>query len=64
MSSKEEVKPLSETLAATVNDAEDDTKVKEGKKPFLEPTVSASLNILDATAFFQSSAALDSSDTL
>lgn len=62
MSPKEEIKPTSETSAATLNEGDEQTPVK-GKKPFLEPTVSVSLNILDATAFFQGSAALDVADT-
>lgn len=62
MSPQEETKPMSETSAATLNEGEEQTAVKTGKKPFLEPTVSASLNILDATAFFQGSAALDVAD--
>jgi len=63
MSSKDEIEPLSETSAAALNEVEEQTAVKHGKKPFLEPTVSVSLNILDATAFFQGTAALDTADT-
>lgn len=62
MSPKEEIKPLSEISAAALNEGEEQTEVETGKKPFLEPTVSVSLNILDATAFFQGSAALDVTD--
>ncbi len=61
MSPKEEIKP-SETSAATLNEGEEQTAIKKGKKPFLEPTVSVSFNILDATAFFQGTAALDAAD--
>ena len=57
----EETNPASETSAATSTESEEQNVVK-GKKPFLEPTVSVSLNILDATAFFQGSAALDVAD--
>jgi hypothetical protein len=63
MSPKEEIKPVSETSAATLNEGEEQTAVKPGKKPFLEPTVSVSLNILDATAFFQVTPALDIGDS-
>jgi len=59
MSPKEETEPMSETSAATLSEGEEQTAIKTGKKPFLEPTVSVSLNILDSTAFFQGSAALD-----
>ena len=62
MSPKEEIKPTSETSAATLKDGEQQTVVKNGKKVFLEPTISISLNVLDATAFFQGSAALDAAD--
>lgn len=63
MSSKEEIKPPSETSPATLNEGEEQTAIK-AKKPFLEPTVSVSLNILDATAFFGGSVpALDTGDT-
>lgn len=55
MSPKEETKPMSETSEAPLNQGDEQTAVKKGKKPFLEPTVSVSLNILDATAFFQGS---------
>ncbi len=44
---QDETKPMTETSAATLNEAEEQTVVKTGKKPFLEPTVSVSLNILD-----------------
>jgi hypothetical protein len=57
----EETNPVAETSATTSNESEEQ-KVVKGKKPFLEPTVSVSLNILDATAFFQGSAALDVAD--
>jgi hypothetical protein len=63
MSHKEETEPASETSAATLNKGEEQTTVKKAKKPFLEPTVSVSLNILDATAFFQGTAALDIADS-
>jgi hypothetical protein len=63
MSPKEEIKPTSETSAASLDEGEEQTTVKKGKKPFLEPTLSVSLNVLDATAFFQASAALDIADT-
>lgn len=59
---KDETKPMTETSAATLNDGDEQTLVETGKKPFLEPTVSVSLNILDTTAFFQGSAALDTAD--
>lgn len=62
MSPQDENKPMTETSAATLNEAEEQTVVKPAKKPFLEPTVSVSLNILDATAFFQGSAAIDAAD--
>jgi hypothetical protein len=57
----EEAKPVTESSATTLNESEEQNVVK-GKKPFLEPTISVSLNILDATAFFQGSAALDVAD--
>ena len=59
---KDETKPLTETSAAPLNEADEQTVVNSGKKPFLEPTLSISLNILDSTAFFQGSAALDTAD--
>ncbi|MCM3871810.1 MAG: hypothetical protein ND895_14100 [Pyrinomonadaceae bacterium] len=59
---QDETKPITETSAATLNEAEEQTVVTTRKKPFLEPTVSVSLNILDSTAFFQGSAALDAAD--
>jgi hypothetical protein len=62
MSPKEEIKPMSETSAESSNEGEEQSEVKKGKKPFLEPTVSVSLNILDATAFFQGTGALDIAD--
>jgi len=62
MSSQDETKPITESSAAKLNDSDEQTVVKAGKKPFPEPTVSVSLNILDATAFFQGSAALDTAD--
>lgn len=62
MSSKEETKPTSETSPATLNEGEEQSAIKTGKKPFLEPTVSVSLNILDSTAFFQGSMAIDLAD--
>ena len=62
MSPQDETKPMTETSAATSNEGEEQTVVTTGKKPFLEPTVSVSLNILDATAFFQGSAAIDAAD--
>jgi hypothetical protein len=62
MSPQDETKPVNETSAATLNESGEQTVDKTGKKPFLEPTVSVSLNILDATAFFQGSAALDVAD--
>jgi hypothetical protein len=62
MSPQDETKPVNETSAATLNEGGEQTVNKNGKKPFLEPTVSVSLNILDATAFFQGSAALDTAD--
>jgi len=58
----DETKPMTEISSATSNEGEEPTVVTTGKKPFLEPTVSISLNILDATAFFQGSAALDGAD--
>lgn len=62
MSPQEGIKPTNETSAETLNQGEEQTAVKKGKKPFIEPTVSISLNILDATAFFQGSAGLDNTD--
>jgi hypothetical protein len=62
MSPNEETEPKSETSAATLSEGEEQTGIKTGKKPFIEPALSVSLNILDATAFFQGSAALDLTD--
>ena len=62
MSPQDETKPVTEISAAIAHEGEVQAEVNTGKKPFLEPTVSVSLNILDATAFFQGSAALDMSD--
>ena len=62
MSPQDETKPMTENSAAAVSEGEEQVVVKTGKKPFLEPTVSVSLNILDATAFFQGSAAIDLTD--
>jgi hypothetical protein len=58
---QDESKPVTES-PATLNEADEQTVVTPGKKPFLEPTVSVSLNILDSTAFFQGSAAIDAAD--
>jgi len=58
MSPMEETKPVSENSAATLDECDEQPVAKKGKKPFVEPTVSVSLNILDATAFFQGTAAL------
>ena len=62
MSSQDETKAMIETSAATLNEGDEQPEVKTGKKPFLEPTVSVSLNILDATAFFQGSGGIDAAD--
>lgn len=62
MSPKEETKPPNETSPATLNEGEEQTAVKTGKRPFLEPTISVSLNVLDATAFFGGTPALDIGD--
>ncbi len=62
MSPQDEIKPANETSAAALNEGGEQTVDKTGKKPFLEPTVSVSLNILDSTAFFQGSATIDSAD--
>lgn len=59
---QDETKPMTETSAAALTEGEEQTVVKTGKRPFLEPTVSVSLNILDATAFFQGSTAFDAAD--
>jgi hypothetical protein len=64
MSPKEEIRPKSDTSPATLNQDEERNLVKTGKKPFVEPTVSVSLNILDSTSFFQGSAAIDVADTV
>jgi hypothetical protein len=55
MSPQDETRPMTETSAAASNDDANQTLVDTGKKPFLEPTISLSLNILDSTAFFQGS---------
>jgi hypothetical protein len=62
MSPKDETTPLTETSAATLNKGEEHLVIESAKKPFPEPTVSVSLNILDATTFFQGSAGLDGTD--
>jgi hypothetical protein len=62
MSPKEETMPPSETSPATLNEDEGQTIVNKSKKPFIEPTVSVSLNILDVTAFFQGTAAFEAAD--
>jgi hypothetical protein len=62
MSPKEESKPIVENGSENSTEAHEQIPVTTGKKPFLEPTLSVSLNILDATAFFQGSAALDAAD--
>lgn len=62
MSPKEESKPIVENGSENSTVPNDQIPVTTGKKPFLEPTLSVSLNILDATAFFQGSAALDAAD--
>jgi hypothetical protein len=59
---QDETKPITENSAATLDQGEVQAEVKTGKKPFLEPALSVSLNILDATAFFQGSAAVDAAD--
>jgi len=63
MSSKEETRPPNQTSPATLNDGDEQTAIKTGKKPFVEPTISVSLNILDATAFFGGTPVLDIGDT-
>ena len=62
MSPQDEPNLLNDTSADTLSEGEEQTVEATGKKPFLEPTVSISLNILDATAFFQGSVALDVTD--
>lgn len=62
MSPQDETKPINETSVETLHEGREQTVDNTRKKPFLEPTVSVSLNILDATAFFQGSAALDAVD--
>jgi hypothetical protein len=59
---QDDTKSMTETSAATTNQGEEQTVVKTGNKPFIEPTISVSLNILDATAFFQGSAGIDAAD--
>lgn len=61
MSPKEETQPPIET-PPTLNEGEEQIVVKKGKKPFLEPSISVSLNILDVTAFFQGTAAFEAAD--
>jgi hypothetical protein len=62
MSPKEESKPIVENGSENSTEGQEQVPVRIGKKPFIEPTLSISLNILDATAFFQGSAALDAVD--
>lgn len=62
MSPKEESKAIVENGSDNSTEGQEQVLVKTGKKPFIEPTLSVSLNILDATAFFQGSAALDAVD--
>ena len=62
MSPKEETNPIVENGSEHSKQGHEQISVKTAKKPFLEPTLSVSLNILDATAFFQGSAALDAVD--
>lgn len=62
MSPKEESKPVVENGSENSTKGQEQISVTTSKKPFLEPTLSVSLNILDATAFFQGSAALDAVD--
>ena len=62
MSPKEDTKPVVENGSENSTEGQEQIPVTTVKKPFLEPTLSVSLNILDATAFFQGSAALDAAD--
>lgn len=62
MSPKEESKPPIENSAATLNEGEEQNVIKKSKRPFIEPTVSVSLNVLDVTAFFQGTAAFEAAD--
>lgn len=55
--SRETESPAEMNEGATVTSAHH-TSVPD-KKPFVEPTVKQPLNLLDVTAFFQGSAALD-----
>lgn len=60
MSSKEN-KSVTELSAAASNreGIQTELELDQIRKPFVEPLVSIPLDILDATAFFQGSAALD-----
>lgn len=62
MSSKETT-PLTEPSSARLNQdgaaPAATPALDSARKPFVEPTVSVPLDVLEATAFFQASAAID-----
>jgi hypothetical protein len=62
--SREETNPVTE-LASAQSSQEGAVRSQEpnaARKPFVEPAVSVPLDVLEATAFFQGSAALDTGD--
>ncbi|HEX5707930.1 MAG TPA: hypothetical protein VFX96_11575 [Pyrinomonadaceae bacterium] len=56
--------PVTELSSAqlTQDETETPSALESTKKPFIEPAVSVPLDVLEATAFFQGSAALDIAD--
>lgn len=62
MSSKENI-PATETTPSRLKQdgaaVAATPEIDSARKPFVEPAVSVPLDVLEATAFFQSSAALD-----
>ena len=63
--SRQEKNPVAELSSAQTKQDEGATPQasESTKKPFVEPVVSVPLDVLEATAFFQGSAALDVADS-
>lgn len=62
--SRQENNPVTEITSAQSNQegAVQSQEPNTTRKPFVEPAVSVPLDVLEATAFFQGSAALDTAD--
>jgi hypothetical protein len=62
--SRQENDPVTELSSSQLNQegAVPSQELDSTRKPFVEPVVSVPLDVLEATAFFQGSAALDIAD--